>query len=367
MSKISEITIQTLRKLLRRLEKHNKSSTPEACTLHKLPSATQETFRLLELSVLDHPDSIACPYCLEIHHNKDIGHYGNLVARLNELGQLPACTQEDDYHVKATMPGLMSTTVFRMVMKKYHHAPDSRELLDKIACKGGTLFQPGNTIIYMKSEYKIVHGNLLYRAQSMSVPKWRYDSVPDDMDFFSYRSNTYDWVCPHIKILQKDRLHADRRIQGCQYCRTEYRVGAIMCKGYGVATLYQYWKDFGPGSTSAAWKDHLSIDSREKCYLRAYSILQPGSNHIVRYPRIASAFGDSNDTKQYVWASSTEILTLFNRRLLAREMRDMNHQKFTQRKLPRGKSSPPELPHLELPYEEVSRERPESLPPYDDK
>lgn len=357
MSKLSEVSIRMLRRLLRCLEKHHRSSTSAARTLHGLPAeiltrisgylpsensaalsstcqrcylilkpshgwnahlSSDEKLGLLQLIVLNLADCIACPECLRIHHNKNISHYGIQTATLNSIGQLPSCIRKDDDD-QARLPSLFSTTVFRMVMKKHYFEPTSTDLLDSIAVKGFTTFQPGDVIRYGKSKYKIVHGNLFYRSIAISVPRWRYDSVRQDVSFFNERSRAKNTFCPHINVYNAERLDMTSQIQGCQRCRTEFRVSSIICEGHGVAIVDECWRNYGTSPQSTAYIDHFPAKSKDKCDSGETRSPHLESSYLVRSPSIASVFGDTNYTKSDQWISQAELLAIFRSRTAIRD------------------------------------------------
>lgn len=360
MSKILRSSIRPLRQLLRYLEDRPRLSISRKPTLQGLPSSIlahiitylpreciltlcltskrfyslkpshkwynefepQEKLNFLNPLVLNLPDVIACPACLQTHHSKEIYHYGLHIARRNKFGKaLPCIVEDDSREAVFKVPDALSTTAFRMVMKKYHLQPNSKELLDKISGKGECRRSTHPVTDFFTTEYRIVHGELYHRSRFIRVPRFKYESQAEDICFFAHFSEGLITICPHIEISDRRCFRLPSQIQGYHNCRTEYRISIYHVMDHGVAIILESWRNFGSGPASAAWADHLlsEVDAWPTSSHRSTMC----TSYLVRNPSIASVFNDTNNTKNDAWLSQKERLALFQKRSPERMIYEM--------------------------------------------
>lgn len=279
---------------------------------------SQEKLNFLNLLVLNQQDCIACPDCLQTHHNKNIDDFGIRDAKPNNSGGFPACIHQDDRcRLELMSPIRFGTTVFRMVMKKYYFEPKSRELLDRISGKAPVHPLGKDRPKCANGKFLIVNGNLLWRSQSIVVPRFRYESHLQDVRCYEQMRGLdgrlyFKAICSHISLHYNRWIGESDRIQGCHHCRTEYRTTTKSFEGRGLALILESWKDFGPGPTLTRWSNHLPIDKTIELWTQP----RVEANCYVRTPSIATAFGNTNDTRCDILASRKDQLEFFRERLL---------------------------------------------------
>jgi len=239
--------------------------------LNKAKQGRFDTYALLALLERDLSDQIACYHCKKFHAIKHAKRY--IYSKKYYTGwiprQMPLCLLADS-QARSWIHLDFSTSVFRMVMKRYRQGIDCSMFLELLSPQW-QIFYHAEHIGKIASWCRIVRGSLLVRNQAV-FPLRPSESMKFIFEHVHLVCPHYDWRAfgPNDSTSDLEWWYQKKNFEGwgqlmhCKYCATEFRIDIEYFEQVGKLVFFTRWQNLGKGRRPLdhQWQSHLAINYR---------------------------------------------------------------------------------------------------------